>query len=319
MSDINTALVTTDRVCGVVESLAEMNLVEQEHWLAEASSALQSWGKAQDYTVMMEARVLYIVQSSWEHLRKEVTSPWGYEFMKWAKTYTKRGARTPASSTIYNKILVYKDWVAEKNIACPETVFVPKRDSFGELVGPDLIEEEDWEEIPFDPMECDYGKLLVARGCAREGNMNDHAWTALRDEWATVEDLNSSLYEGRVNSKRNGDSFRIYQEGNIVYAEEDEITCAVLEIIPDSFKQAVGCKAVARVKKVLGLPAGEERIEPVKLTNYDLATVENERLILCINGITFASFDWQEACQIKEAIERLEEQLEHSGKAISVL
>ena len=320
---VDNVLVVTNSILEEVEGLSDMSAIGQESWLAEASQALRKWGRAQDYTVMMEAQVLYTVHKAWGvddeggSLRKEVTAPWNYDFYKWARTYTKRGARKPSNITIANKISVFRDWVAEKNISCPDKVDIPKRDSFGELVNEELIDpDKDWEEVPFNPMDCDYSKLLIARGKARSGEMNVHAWTALRDPFATAEDLTGALRESRDYQKTDSGSFKIYQEAGMLFAEENDVACAFLAIVPEGLSQAVGRKALVRVKKALGLPVGDEALAPPTMV-YDIASVEEDKLVICVNGVKFSAFSWEEAVKIRESIDELKAKLEKSGRLVN--
>ena len=319
---VDKALTVTDNLVENATILADMDAKTQEQWLADASFALQNWGRAQDYTIMMEAQVLWTVYKAWGSdgdngsLREEVKSPWDYDYYKWARMFTKRGTRRPANITILNKISVYRDWVAERNIDYPDTVFIPKRNVFGELEGPELIEEEDWEEVSFSPMDCDYSKLLIARGGARSGEMNDHAWTVLRDPFATAEDLSTTLKQGRDYVKSDSNEFRIYQDAGMFFAEEDGLACAFLTIVPESLSQKVGRKALARIKKVLGLPAGDESLDLVPVQIYDTASIEDDKLVICVGGVKFGVFGWEEVKKINNAILELRKKLEENGRIV---
>lgn len=200
----------------------------QEDWLVQVGQHLMGWEAIEDGIIILQCEILYRIWSIWdsdhndEHrfLSREATYRWQHDFYKWAKAYTKRRAnKEQAVITIDNKIGTYRDWEAQGIIEHPEIVFIPRHDDFGQLINPDLTKEEAWEGVEFNFKDCDYGKLLVAKGVAKRGEMCPEAWSALRDPYATVQDLKNAIEGDRSKNKRD-DDFYLLEEDGIIYGCE---------------------------------------------------------------------------------------------------
>lgn len=200
---------------------------EQEQWLTQKGSELKQAENDEDNAILRQAKILYEVWSVWssdhnpqgESLSNEAKWAWNYDFYAWAKAFTKRRAgREPANNTIDNKITIYRDYIAQETIEAPEKVFIPKRDEFGKLVDPLLEDEKAWEEVEPDFSKCDYGKLLVARGTARTGQMTPDAWSALLDPYASVSTLKEALGQAKKqNDGGSNDDFYLTEEEGIIF------------------------------------------------------------------------------------------------------
>lgn len=219
--------------------ITDLTIEEQEKWLVQKGNELGQEEDKEDNAVMAQARILYDVWSIWssDHnptgqcLSNEAKWKWGYDFYKWAKSYTKRRAgREPANITIDNKISVYRDFIKEESIEAPARVLIPKRDEYGELIDPELEDENAWEEIEPDFSTCDYGKLLVARGAARRGDMKPEAWAALFDPHASVVTLKAALNQVPP-SPSIEDTFYLKEEDGIIYACDDATRVPVFQVL----------------------------------------------------------------------------------------
>lgn len=236
---------------------------DQLNWLVDAGKSLQRWNDAEDHSIMAQAEILYTVWSVWEaannpqglSLKDEAKSPWGYDFYKWAKAYSKRRAlKEPADETITNKITVYRDFIAEQTIEYPEVVYLPKRDEYGRIINPELIEESDWEVVEFNPKDCDYGKLLVCRGAARRGEMSPEAWSALRDPHATVSELKLAIKGDKEKDKGDSqDDFSIYEQDGIIYGCCNGHRVAVLQALLENSGDEVFNRTICHILKAAGL------------------------------------------------------------------
>ncbi len=235
---------------------------KQLDWLYKVGQTIRGWEDISDFSLMREAELLYWVNWRWEHsdvterLHPEATSKWDGDFYKWAKAFTKRRAlKEPAEITIANKIATFRDWEGEKKIEAPKSVFIPKRDDKGQIVEGDLKYEDAWQEVPFDISNIDYGKLLVARGAAKRGEMDCEAWTALVDPYATVGELKEAMQRDRdKNGKEdNTDPLRFYRDGDFIIAHKDGQNVHVLCLLSENADNEVYQDALTHIMAVLGL------------------------------------------------------------------
>lgn len=216
--------------------ISDLSISEQQEWLDCMGNSLKKWDDLSDFAVMGQAKILYTVWSMWDErhneygmvLSKEATGKWDYDFYTWAKSFSKkRVLREPAEETIDNKITVYRDWVLG-TVPVPSIVFLPKRDAQGNSISTE--DENTWEQVDFHPEECDYSKLLVARGAAKKGLMTPDAWTALRDPYATVSELKEALNGQGTKKHHNPDTFRTWERDGEIYASEEDRTVLIATI-----------------------------------------------------------------------------------------
>lgn len=219
----------------ISKSITYHSAETQENWLVEVGNHLKEWERIEDNVVMTQCQILYSVWRIWESgnnpegefLSQEATYRWDYDFYKWAKAYSKRRSlKDPADITIGNKISVYRDWIAESLIEYPDKVYIPKRDKYGHLIDPNLKKDEAWEEVEFDPKDCDYSKLLVSRGSARKGEMSPESWSALRDPYSTVAVLKENM---RRDTQE--DDFRMVEENGIIYGISKGRKKAIFQVL----------------------------------------------------------------------------------------
>jgi hypothetical protein len=214
---------------------------------------LERWSQLENVTTMVQAEILYRVYSLWDAgLSSEVTAQYDHNFYNWAKRI-KSTSKEPAKITIENKITVYRDWVGEKVIDCPDTVHIPCRDDSGKLIDRSLCSEDAWVEVDFNPAECDYGKLLVARGAARRGEMTPEAWSALADPYATVNELKTAISAERPTPHKTNNGMRLWEEEGIIYARENGDKVAVASLVFDDSGNPLFAKAMAHLLGTLGL------------------------------------------------------------------
>jgi hypothetical protein len=251
---------TTTELVERAPQISDLAPQDQEAWLEGMGNSLKRWDDLSDFVTMGQAKILYIVWSLWDDRRneycmaisREATSKWSYDFFTWAKSFTKkRTLREPDETTILNKITVYRDWVLG-SIQVPSIVFLPKRDNLGKVISDDR--EETWEQVEFNPMDCDYSKLLIARGAAKKGEMSPDSWSCLRDPFSTANDLKSSLNGEGTKTHKEVDDFRLWKQDETIYATKDEETIPIAQLLFENedselFKrgvnhllQAAGCK-----------------------------------------------------------------------------
>ena len=247
------------------KEISKSSALEQELWLEEMGDALQTWGDIEDKTVMAQAQILYNVWSVWDvtnnpervSILDEAKTQWGYDFMVWAKSFTKRRAlREPADETITNKITVYRDWKAQELIEYPEHVYLPPRDNKGRILEGEYSNLDNWEQVEFDPADCDYGKLLVARGAAKRGDMTPEAWSALRDPHSTVAELKSALI-GKADSNSPDDEAIFYDNG-IIYGYQDGKKVAVLQSLFENSSDPLFNKTLTHILRAAGISVPAE-------------------------------------------------------------
>ena len=322
---IRDAVTRTQEISNRSAKVTSLAPSDQKSWLLEMGSALMGWDRVKDFTTLLEAEVLYNVWLVWEHNAPEnrlvpsVTVKWEGNFWWWAASFTKsHQSKEPARVTITNKIGVFRDWISdEKCIDCPECVFIPTRDEYGEVVNSKLENEKDWLEIEFDPRKCDYGKLLVSRATARKGWMSEESWTALADPYVTVAVLKASLKEDWRQHEEGGDEeggtivrtassdddFTIFEENGMVYAGKPGAVVAVMQLIDESLAEnpiarkaaehmlgAVGCKFSTVLQ--------ENRVE----TSMPLAHVSEGFLVISKGAERIGQFDRDEAVEIGRVI-----------------
>ncbi len=220
--------------------VTEQSAKDQEQWLVQKGIELKQGEDDEDSAILKQAKVLYEVWIIWDaannpegkSLKNEAKWSWGYDFYKWAKSYTKRRAnRFPSNETIDNKISVYRDYIADEVIEAPEVVFIPKRDEFGNLVDPTLEDENAWEAITPDFSKTDHGKLLVARGSARRREMTPDAWSALFDPYASVNTLKEALGQSSRKQHEENNDFYLIEEEGIIYGCCNGTRKAVFQVL----------------------------------------------------------------------------------------
>ncbi len=300
--EVPSSIEFTDLLLSKADDVVQRSASEQEKWLLEVSGVLRGWDSLYDLTILQEAKILYTVYSKWEpedgiatgsFLSREVTAKWGYSFHDWACNSTKRRARSQSKITINNKITVYRDWIAERNIEYPKTVYVPKRDVYGEIVNPkDAFNEQDvWEEIEFHPETCDFSKLLVARGAARAGQMTDLAWTALADPYATVEELKKAIAGEKEEEKEA--QLQLFQDSGILYAKEGSTIVGFMSFLFENSEHPLAKKAYLHLMRMLGVDCSDIPCEPDR-SNLPLAEFIDGKLIINRDGCRFAEFSQDE-------------------------
>lgn len=245
------ALVTNQQLKDV--DVTQLTIPEQTDWLTKTSQVIQSWENVLDASIMYQAQLLYNVYENWDNIAKEVTANWGYDFYEWAKKCTKRRAKEQAKSTIANKISVYSDWVENiEKIGPPPTVFLEKKDNNGEVII-DNNGEVIYDEVEFDPMVIDYGKLLVARGRAKKGDMSERAWEILVDPQATVQDLKNE-FMGDLDKKEDlEDQLYIYYNEGVLLSCSSKGAVPTLQVIEENSHEPLFNEGLQFLAKTLKL------------------------------------------------------------------
>jgi hypothetical protein len=286
------------------KNIASFNPQEQHEWLLEVGQTLRSWDDAIDLVALAEAQILYTVHEAWVNgeLTLQATEPWGHDFTKWAKSYTKKRVKETSASIIEQKIGAYRDWVVDKEqMHAPETVFLPKRDESGRLLkaGAPYREQDCWEEIKFDPKTIDMSKLLLTRGAAREGRMTEYAWSVLADPGSTVMELKDALSpDGKWESQKSpAKGLKIWADSTgFLYASRDDVTVAFMAIVPETDGNPVAQQAQEYLFKLLNLNS------PTCVQDcpreLPIAQKDGNTLVLNKGGYRFAEFVGGEIHQI---------------------
>ncbi len=293
-------------------NISELAPQDQQLWLLGMGNLMLGLENAEDFTMMSESQVLYSVWKCWDGLHVAVKKKWNGDFYKWAASYTKRRAgHVPAKVTIDNKITVYRDWVAEKMVKCPETVFIPNRDEFGRQVDPTLTGEKAWVEVPFDPSQIDFGKKLIARGTAKDGMMTPDAWTAMVDPFATVEDLKYEIKrakkpEGETTVKpdvvlRNGLDFTFFEQNGVLFVGMAGTVIAFARLLVENKDSPLVCRAIEHMLSAIGIKQStlEDNTMDMELP---LVQVVDDGVIISKGCDRIGHFDRNEAGQIAGTI-----------------
>lgn len=218
----------------------------QQNWLLSLGGVLMDWENLTDMTIMMQNRILYTAASIWEGLSRDATYKWEWDYYSWAKAFTKRRGKDPAQETIDNRITVYRDWVAQDLIEYPHEVDMPEKDEAGRPTG-QIIKME------FDPAQCDYSKLLVARGTARRGEMTPQAWSILADPHATVRQLEEAIGLSKPAAPPPEDDLKFVQEGGIIYGVKFGHECPIMETLFENSKDPLFKEAITHIFNMMGL------------------------------------------------------------------
>jgi hypothetical protein len=261
----------------------------QHAWLCAMGANLGAWHVAKSLATMQEAQILYFVQRVWPDPSKpqgtcvseDSVKVWEGDYYRWARAFTKKQGSEPANVTIANKVSVYRDWVAEGVIDYPEYVSVRKPGINGHGVKGDV-----WEDKAFDPFEVDYGKLLVARGAARKGDLTPEAWTALADPRGTVQELKNALARGsgRFASL---DDLRIWQQDGILYATLLGETSAFAMLLNDNIDTVPAQRGTARLLATFGAEMPDDIVPIESLSNLPMAMAAGENLVVAARGCRF--------------------------------
>lgn len=187
-------------------------LDKQKEWLTENGDKLKALDDVKAISIMAQCKILYYVNLHWEKIDEGIKGHWQKDFYVWAASYTQSESITaPASSTIDNKINVYKDYFAERTFYIPSEVLIRKTNDFGQLVG-DGESESDWVWIKPDLMWGNFTKLLHARTPAKEGKMTPELWGSVFDPHQSVR-----VFLGKVNGS-DPEKVKVYEEDGIFYA-----------------------------------------------------------------------------------------------------
>lgn len=311
MSDLmlKEAVSHTESLAGRRDDIFDANPEDQKDWLLAVGDTLRGWDYAIDYSTMAQAKLLYSVWTVWENespsqrLHPDATFIWDNDFYKWAKMFTRKRSIEPANITIWNKITVYRDWIAENIIACPDVVYLPVRSENGEIANPKLDKEEDWESVEFNPLDVDYGKLLTVRKTARTG-MGCEIWTALADPHVTVEEMKSVIREEKTDggTDKESDDFRLFESEGILYASDgngvvEGIAMLLLDNNSPLFRRGVLYLMKAAGIRDVALPEREEeKVLP-------LAKKVNGGVVISKNGTRLGMFDIDEVETIRDVLD----------------
>lgn len=219
----------------------------QQTWLLSLGQILMSWEDLTDMTIMIQNRILYITASVWDKFSKDATYKWEWDYYIWAKAFTKRRGKDPAKETIDNRITVYRDWVALETIEYPNEVDMPERDEAGRPTGQII-------KVDFDPAQCDYSKLLVARGTAKRGEMTPQSWSLLMDPHATVRQLEESIGLGSKEPPQDDNAdLKFIEEGGIIYGVKFGHEVAIMETLFENDTDPLFKEAVGHIYSMMGL------------------------------------------------------------------
>lgn len=233
----------------------------QEEWLVQVGQHLMQWEGIREGIIILECEILYHVWLVWDSdhnreghfLSREATYRWQHDFYHWAKAYTKTQVnKEPHQITIDNKIANYRDWGEQGIIEPPEAVYIPRRDNYGQLINPNLTQEDAWEKVDFNFKDCGYSKLLVSRTTAKKGEMSPEAWSALRDPYATVQELKNAIEGDRAKNK-NLDDFYLLEEDGIIYGCEKGRRAPALQAIFDNMDDPLAQRAYCHILRAAGL------------------------------------------------------------------
>lgn len=236
----------TISLLGQADDITEYAPEVQQNWLLSLGKVLMDWENLTDMTIQMENRILYTAASIWPGLSKDATYKWEWDFYSWAKAFTKRRGEDPAKETIDNRITVYRDWIALETIEYPQEVDMPERDEAGRPTG-NII------KVEFDPAQCDYSKLLVARGTARKGEMTPQAWSLLMDSQATVSQLKEAIGKGKKNPPDDNENLKFVEEGGIIYGVKYGHEVAIMETLFENDTDPLFKEAVSQIYSMMGL------------------------------------------------------------------
>lgn len=237
----------TISLLGQVETITELEPKTQEIWLLALGHVLMDWESLTDMTIQMENRILYTAASVWNGLSKDATYKWEWDFYTWAKAFTKRRGKDPAKETIDNRITVYRDWIALETIEYPHEVDMPERDEAGRPTGQII-------KVDFDPAQCDYSKLLVARGTAKRGEMTPQSWSLLMDPHATVRQLEESIGLGAKGPPQDDNAdLKFIEEGGIIYGVKFGHEVAIMETLFENDTDPLFKEAVGHIYSMMGL------------------------------------------------------------------
>lgn len=221
------------------ESITEKPPEEQTQWLTNLGSVLTDWYDTENFSSMMQCKILYRVWLDWDRsnneegkaIRESAKNPWEGDFYKWAKSYTRSRSEEPSDTTIWNKISVYRDWVGLKT------------DNF-EI--PPVIEYQNG----FNPQIIDYSKLLIARGAAKRGELDENAWDALENPEVTCERLKRFLPNSSTSKSSN---LTFFEEYGILKAHENGKVIEIFEILTENIHDELFIKAASRIFKCAGI------------------------------------------------------------------
>lgn len=217
---------------------------KQKDWLIELGGQLKELDNLKQLSMMCQCKILYWVRKHWDNVDNEVKGFWDYDYYHWASTFTQNDSvNNPASSTIDNKIGVYKDYIAEPCIQVPKTVKVRKTDISGNPVG-DGTKEDDFEEIIPNLMWGNYTKLLHAKKPAKEGLMTDDLWSMVFDSTKSVKSFLKEVKELPTAD------LRIIEKDGLVIAYNSEGDSAILTIVNfDDYNNPLWREGIAKLLK----------------------------------------------------------------------
>lgn len=188
----------------------------QRTWLIENGDKLQALDDVKQISIMAQCKILYYINLHWENVDKKVRGFWQYDFYVWAAAFTEsESISAPASSTIDNKINVYKDYFAEPCFDIPKVVKIRKVDAYGQPIG-NGESENDWVETEPNLMWGNFTKLLHARTPAKEGKMTPELWGSVFDPKQSVRSFLAQVNGSDPNK------IRLYEQDGIFYASSTQ-------------------------------------------------------------------------------------------------
>jgi len=206
--------------------IISQSTTEQETWLKDIGSLLTQWYELENFALMGQCRILYTVSENWNGLADEATSHWNYNFLQWAKSYTRTNSNEPRESTIQNKIRVYRYWIAEETIEYPRYIEIPATNEYGQ-------ETDQKQKVEINPIECNYSKLLIANKKAKAGQMTKEDWQNLVNPTVSTRKFEFELNNSKTIEQV--DDFRIYELDGILYAYENgEKAALMMTLMEDS-------------------------------------------------------------------------------------
>ena len=221
----------------------------QTEWLKNLGGILTDWYDTENFSQMMQCKILLKVWLIWDRdhnefnvaLREEAKNPWEGDFYQWARAYTRSRSEEPSDTTIWNKISTYRDWVGIDLKIDEEKRLTLK---------PTIEYSED-----FQPEFVDYSKLLIARGSARRGELDEAAWEALQDPTVTCTRLKKFL--PNVQSNGSESTFRFFHEDGVIKVYEDGHVEELFMVLLENSGNPLFNKGAGRIFKAAGLEIPE--------------------------------------------------------------
>ena len=291
----------SDSVINQITQIANKNPEDQEEWLKELGKCLSSWGGVAAVSKLQETKLLYHAKLAWDGngdvqpLSEQAKRNWNCDFYKYVNAFLIRDGEQPAPITIHNLISVWEDWNVKKEIEYPATVLLPKRDDSGNIVN---IEE--FVEVPFNPEQSTYSKLLVARARARNGELSPSGWAALMDTKISIPQLKSIMSSDAPPKTTDDKEFYVFYKDGVLFGVENGDVVAAFRVVDENTSNHIGVRTIEFILKSLGIQPDKTILQ----TDNDLpvATCVDDGIVINKWGTRFGKFSEQEILDIEQVI-----------------